>query len=172
MCDHFHSVITALFELVKNFQTTITKKNKKRFSTFNHHYLCFRRKIQLQPFWSSQRSRRRHRSWWLPVTGHVTFHKGTSGKKTRGCLVGGFNPLEKYKSNWKSFPTRGENKKCLKPPPSCLQKIFCQPPCPLQLWENRLLQEIHLVFLVAHFHLRHKGLNNGVVRSKKTEISR
>ena len=33
-------------------------------------------------------------------------------------LVGGFNPSEKYKSNWKSSPNRIENKKYLKPPPS------------------------------------------------------
>ena len=35
----------------------------------------------------------------------------------KGKLVGGFNPLEKYESNWKSSPNRGENKKYLKPPP-------------------------------------------------------
>ena len=33
-------------------------------------------------------------------------------------LVGDFNPFEKYQSNWKSFPHRGENKNSLKPPPS------------------------------------------------------
>ena len=33
-------------------------------------------------------------------------------------LVGGFNPSEKYSSNGKSSPNRGENKKCFKPPPS------------------------------------------------------
>ena len=33
-------------------------------------------------------------------------------------LVSGFNPVEKHQSNWKSSPNRGENKKCLKPPPS------------------------------------------------------
>ena len=33
-------------------------------------------------------------------------------------LVGGFNPFEKYWSNWKSSPNRDENKKYLKPPPS------------------------------------------------------
>ena len=33
-------------------------------------------------------------------------------------LVGGFNLFEKYQSNWKSSPNRGENKKYLKPPPS------------------------------------------------------
>ena len=33
-------------------------------------------------------------------------------------LVGGFNPSEKYWSNGKSSPNRGENKKCLKPPGS------------------------------------------------------
>ena len=32
-------------------------------------------------------------------------------------LVGGFNPSKKYKSNWKSSTTRGENLKELKPPP-------------------------------------------------------
>ena len=31
-------------------------------------------------------------------------------------LVGGFNPFEKYESNWESSPCRGENKKSLKPP--------------------------------------------------------
>ena len=33
-------------------------------------------------------------------------------------LVGGFNPSEKYMSNWKFSPNRGEHKKYLKPPPS------------------------------------------------------
>ena len=33
-------------------------------------------------------------------------------------LVGGFNPSEKYLSNWIISPGRGENKKYLKPPPS------------------------------------------------------
>ena len=40
-------------------------------------------------------------------------------------LVGGFNLSEKYQSNWKSSPSRGENKKYLKPPPSFL---FPSPP--------------------------------------------
>ena len=31
-------------------------------------------------------------------------------------LVGGFNPFEKYQSNWESSPDRGENKEYLKPP--------------------------------------------------------
>ena len=33
-------------------------------------------------------------------------------------LVGGFNPSEKYLSNWKSSPGRGVIKKYLKPAPS------------------------------------------------------
>ena len=37
-------------------------------------------------------------------------------------LVGGFNPPEKYWSNWKSSPNRGGHKKCLKPPPSSGRK--------------------------------------------------
>ena len=32
-------------------------------------------------------------------------------------LVGGFNQVEKYSSKWESSPSRGENKKYLKPPP-------------------------------------------------------
>ena len=40
-------------------------------------------------------------------------------------LVGGFNPFEKYKSNWIISPGRGENKKHVKPPPSgCLVGIL------------------------------------------------
>ena len=31
---------------------------------------------------------------------------------------GGFNPSEKYESNWKSSPSRGENEQYSKPPPS------------------------------------------------------
>ena len=37
-----------------------------------------------------------------------------------GNLVGGCNPFEKYLSNWKSSPNRGEHKKYLKPQPSNL----------------------------------------------------
>ena len=33
-------------------------------------------------------------------------------------LVGGFNPFEKYLSNWIISPSKGEHKKCLKPSPS------------------------------------------------------
>ena len=33
-------------------------------------------------------------------------------------LVGGYNPFEKDESNWIISPSRGEHKKCLKPPPS------------------------------------------------------
>ena len=36
---------------------------------------------------------------------------------TQSNLVGGFNPSEKYESKWVSSPGRGQNKKCLKPPP-------------------------------------------------------
>ena len=31
-------------------------------------------------------------------------------------LVGGFSPFEKYQSNWKSSPSKGETQKYLKPP--------------------------------------------------------
>ena len=32
-------------------------------------------------------------------------------------LVGGFNPSQKYQSNWIISPSKGENNKCMKPPP-------------------------------------------------------
>ena len=38
-------------------------------------------------------------------------------------LVGAFNPFEKYLSNWKPSPTRGEHRNCLKPPP---RYFFCR----------------------------------------------
>ena len=44
-------------------------------------------------------------------------------RKIQVLLVGGFNPLETYESNWKPSPNRGENKKCLKPPPRLLYYI-------------------------------------------------
>ena len=47
-------------------------------------------------------------------------NKSDRGTSTRTFLVGGFNPSEKYWSNWIISPNRDENKKCLKPPPSFL----------------------------------------------------
>ena len=51
----------------------------------------------------------------------------------KSLLVGGFNPSEKYWSNWESSLNRGENKKCLKPPPSLGLPVSCQF-CLLQPW--------------------------------------
>ena len=39
-------------------------------------------------------------------------------KKNPSLLVGGFNPSEKYQSNWIISPNRDELKKCWRPPPS------------------------------------------------------
>jgi len=55
--------------------------------------------------------------------GRETGNKATSQEKlglTEICssLVGGFNPSEKYSSNWTSSPNRSENMEYLKPPPS------------------------------------------------------
>ena len=47
-------------------------------------------------------------------------------KKTRVAkthLVGGFNPVEKYQSNWMISASRREHRKSLKPPPS-IQIIY------------------------------------------------
>ena len=40
-----------------------------------------------------------------------------------GFLADGFNPFEKYYSNWESSPNTGENKKYLKPPPRLFNQI-------------------------------------------------
>ena len=60
-------------------------------------------------------------------------------KKKQQChLVGGFNPFEKYSSNWTISLGRDENKKYLKPPPShCL--IFAtslKPPHVFSRWNR------------------------------------
>ena len=47
--------------------------------------------------------------WWFPTISY---------------LVGGFKPFEKHESKWESSPNRGENKTCLKPPPSFVLKIW------------------------------------------------
>ena len=52
--------------------------------------------------------------------------------KLKQLLVGGFNPLEKYLSKWESSPSRGENKKYLKPPPRLGHGRLC-PQCPQSL---------------------------------------
>ena len=49
----------------------------------------------------------RKRWWNLDTLGNIKVH-----------LVGGFNPSEKYSSKWIISPSRGENKKYLKTPPS------------------------------------------------------
>ena len=43
---------------------------------------------------------------------------------SKAHLVGGFNPSEKYSSNWMVSPGRGEHKKYLEPPPSSAFFIF------------------------------------------------
>ena len=48
--------------------------------------------------------------------GFVNGEMGSVANCILSDLVGGFNPSEKYQSNWKSSPSRGENKKYLKPP--------------------------------------------------------
>jgi hypothetical protein len=45
--------------------------------------------------------------------GHQFFHVNT---EVSTILVGGFNPSEKYESDWIIIPTIGENKTCSKPP--------------------------------------------------------
>ena len=44
-------------------------------------------------------------------------------RKIKGILVGGFKLIEKYESNWIISPGKGENKKCLKPPPRILLNL-------------------------------------------------
>ena len=55
---------------------------------------------------------------------------------TRWFLVGGFNPYEKYKSNWKSSPNRDENRKYLKPPPGF---VFLENNLGKDIFDDKLL---------------------------------
>ena len=48
--------------------------------------------------------------WVFPLSGGLW--------KSRHYLVGGFNPFEKYESNWIISPGKGERNKYLKPPTS------------------------------------------------------
>ena len=73
------------------------KEQKHQTKLINSGVQCFR--------W---RSKWRHRDWW----------RWNSAWWDHKLLVGGWtNPCEKYLSNWIISPNRGENKKCLKPPP-------------------------------------------------------
>ena len=53
------------------------------------------------------------RSWYKK-----TFKRRQNPSKHVATLAGGFNPFEKYLSNWESSPNSGENKEYFKPPPS------------------------------------------------------
>ena len=47
----------------------------------------------------------------------ISTHPKQKTENGVSILVGGFNPFEKYQSNWIISPGRGENQKYLKPPP-------------------------------------------------------
>ena len=64
------------------------------------------------------------RRYWTDSPGSSlrVFLGGRNGKKSHAFLgnvylVGGFNPFEKYESNWTSSSNEGENGKYLKPSP-------------------------------------------------------
>ena len=65
--------------------------------------------------WKGTDIQRRHvdQGWWFLLL-YIGKYKGQFETQ----LVGGFNPPEKYESQWESSPNRGENKKYLKPPPT------------------------------------------------------
>ena len=50
------------------------------------------------------------------IINFTTFKYFTCFSSFKRILVGGFNPSEKYSSNWIISPNRGENKRYLKPP--------------------------------------------------------
>ena len=70
--------------------------------------------------------------WWLDAPTNIPFEllwihiltekslPKAMGFQHSSHLVGGFNLLEKYWSKWESSPSRGENKKYLKPPSWCV----------------------------------------------------
>ena len=56
-------------------------------------------------------------SFRLQAKGLCCFQNNTQDLFTFSLLVGGFNPSQRYWSDWKSCPNRGENKTYVKPPP-------------------------------------------------------
>ena len=104
-------------------------------------------------------------------------------------LVGGFNPSEKYESNWIISPNRDENKKCFKPPPSLFQNplnSYIHKPCPtlsqtlsqasnIHLSSNGIIQggtgeacqfEIHLRLRFGHLQQTRKHLERDLKKTK------
>ena len=63
---------------------------------------------QLEPSWGSPSQE---------VNVNIVKHSVRVIDPVKPILVGGFNPFEWYQSNWIISPGRGENRKCLKPPP-------------------------------------------------------
>ena len=59
---------------------------------------------------------------WRHVAGICEYSVPKNQRKQKRSLVGGFNPSQKYQSKWNSSPSRGENNKCLKPPPRFLTR--------------------------------------------------
>ena len=85
-------------------------------------------KLESQSLQNPWRLQPRAVLWGCPMyhlfVGHIPWSSNFAGSQTthlfgwvNWILVGGFNPSEKYESNWKSSPNKGENKKYLKPPP-------------------------------------------------------
>jgi len=53
---------------------------------------------------------------WAPLDSHDGVPQFRHYNRSM-TIVGGFNPVEKYSSNWMIFPGSSENKTYLKPPP-------------------------------------------------------
>ena len=60
-------------------------------------------------------------------------------------LVGGFNPSEKYWSNSIISPGRGENKKCLKPPPSFLFVLEAASTAAIYILHQKKRQRLYIL---------------------------
>ena len=60
-----------------------------------------------------------HLGFQAATGNHSSLGEGEKGviEFMNSLLVGGFNPFEKYESNWIISLGRDENKPCLKPPP-------------------------------------------------------
>ena len=63
----------------------------------------------------------------------------------RYTIVGGFKPSEKYWSNWIISPSRDENKKYLKPPPSISQKFDKTEKC----FPNHDIHDVQYLYRIA-----------------------
>ena len=135
--------MTLVIKGIRYMKSTFITPTPKISPTFPHHIYPGHSVIAWRPVNFSHPSPVQHEMLLWPLElprGHVLRGQRHSWQRVGGghgnrllsrflwfkCLqAGGFNPVEKYWSNWESSPSRCENEKYLKPPPSLSHVLEC-----------------------------------------------